>query len=180
MDGSSYDVLKGGYVPTDSLDTQETDETTSRLSGTFHFFENRWQMTMGSSYTNVEREYDYKAGSDYNYKGTIRKFDMQHTFFINGSNTLVAGMETEDEKYDDGSLEKKATNNAVYLQEQLTMGNFAAAFGLRHDDHDAFGGETTWRVARHIPSAQRAPGLKAQWEQGLKPLLISFTGLILI
>lgn len=177
LDGSLYDVTKGGYVPTDSLDTQETDETTSRLSGTFHFFDDRWQMTVGSSYTGVDRKYDYETLSDYNYKGTIRKFDMQHTFSINDRNTLVAGIETEDEKYDDGSLEKKATNNAVYLQEQLTIGNFAAAFGFRHDEHDAFGGETTWRVAPTYTVSATGTQLKSSVGTGFKaPTLYQLYG----
>ncbi len=177
LDGSSYYLTKGGFVPTDSLDTQDTDETTSRLSGTFHFFEDRWQMTVGSSYTSIEREYDYETLSDYNYNGTIKKFDMQHTFSINDQNTLVVGMETEDEKYDDGSFEEKATNNAVYLQEQLTIGNFAAAFGVRYDEHDAFGGETTWRVAPTYTISATGTQIKSSVGTGFKaPTLYQLYG----
>ena len=177
MDGSSYDITSGGYIPTDSLDTQDTDETTGRLNGVFHFFEDRWQMSLGGSYTSIDREYAYEAGNDYNYKGTIKKFDMQHTFSINAQNTLVAGMETEQERYDDGSLEKKTTNNAVYLQEQFSAGNFAAAVGLRHDEHDAFGGETTWRVAPTYTISATGTQIKGSVGTGFKaPTLYQLYG----
>ena len=177
MDGSSYDVTSGGYVPTDSLDTQDTDETTGRLEGVFHFFEDRWQMAMGGSYTKIEREYDYEAGNEFDYEGTIRKFDMQHTFSINEQNTLVVGMETEDETFDDGSLEKKATNNALYLQEQFAAGDFAAAVGLRYDEHDAFGGKTTWRVAPTYTISATGTQIKGSVGTGFKaPTLYQLYG----
>lgn len=167
MDGFTYDA-NWNYVFGDTLDTQNTDETAGRLEGVFHFYEDRWQMAVGGSYTNIEREYDYEDGTEYDYQGEIRKFDIQNTFFINEQNTLVAGIETEDETYDDGSLTKRITNNAIYLQEQFVAGSFAVAAGMRHDEHDTFGGETTWRVAPTYTIQATGTQLKASVGTGFK------------
>lgn len=167
MDGLTYDA-NWNSVFGDTLDTQNTDEITGRLEGVFHFLNDRWQMAVGGAYANVEREYDYEDGSEYDYEGEIRKFDIQNTFFINEKNTLVAGIETEDETYDDGSLDKRITNNAIYLQEQFVAGNFAVAAGIRYDEHDTFGGETTWRAAPSYTISATGTQIKASIGTGFK------------
>lgn len=167
MDGLTYDA-NWNSVFGDTLDTQNTDEITGRLEGVFHFLNDRWQMAVGGAYANVEREYDYEDGSEYDYEGEIRKFDIQNTFFINEQNTLVAGIETEDETYDDGSLDKRITNNAIYLQEQFVAGNFAVAAGIRYDEHDTFGGETTWRAAPSYTISATGTQIKASIGTGFK------------
>ena len=145
-DGFGYDIGGNSKTLIDNLDTLDTDETTGRLEGIFHFLEDRWRMAVAGSYASVEREADLQYGGEYDFKGEIRKFEIQNTFFVNDRNTLVAGVETETETYEDNALEKRVTNNAIYLQEQFAAGNFAAAVGIRYDEHDAFGGMTTWRV----------------------------------
>lgn len=167
-DGFGYDKDGDSKSLIDNLDTLDTDETTGRLEGVFHFLENRWQMAVGGSYSRVEREMYLQFDNEYDFKGTIRKFDMQNTFFVNEQNTIVAGVETEKETYEDNSLEKRVTNNAVYLQEQFAAGNFAAAVGIRYDDHDAFGGITTWRVAPTYTISATGTQIKGSVGTGFK------------
>ena len=167
-DGFGYDDDGNSKSLIDNFDTLDTDETTGRLEGVFHFLEDRWQMALGGSYSRVDRETDLEYGGEYDFKGTIRKFDVQNTFLLDGHNTIVAGVETETETYEDNSLEKRATNNAIYLQEQFAAGNFAAAVGIRHDDHEAFGGITTWRVAPTYTISATGTQLKGSVGTGFK------------
>lgn len=100
-DGFGYDIDGNSKTLIDNLDTLDTDETTGRLEGIFHFLEDRWQMAVGGSYTSIERETYLQYGGEYDFKGTIRKFDIQNTFFVDDQNTIVAGVETETETYED-------------------------------------------------------------------------------
>jgi len=167
-DGFGYDIDGNSKTLIDNLDTLDTDETTGRLEGIFHFLEDRWQMAVGGSYTSIERETYLQYGGEYDFKGTIRKFDIQNTFFVDDQNTIVAGVETETETYEDNALEKRITNNAIYLQEQFTAGNFAAAMGIRYDEHDAFGGITTWRVAPTYTISATGTQIKGSVGTGFK------------
>lgn len=167
-DGFGYDNDGNAQNLIDNFDTLDTDETTGRLEGVFHFLEDRWQMAVGGAYTCVDREIYLQHGGEYDFKGTIRKFDMQNTFSVNGHNTIVAGIETEQERYEDNLLKQRATNNAIYLQEQLSAGNFAAAVGGRYDEHDAFGGETTWRVAPTYTISATGTQIKGSVGTGFK------------
>jgi len=167
-DGFGYDSNGNSNSLIDNFDTLDTDETTARLEGVFHFLEDRWQMAVGGSYSCVDRETYLQYGGEYDFKGTIRKFDIQNTFFVNEQNTIVAGVETEKETYEDNSLEKRATNNAIYLQEQFAAGNFAAAVGIRYDEHDVFGGITTWRVAPTYTISATGTQIKGSLGTGFK------------
>lgn len=167
-DGFGYDIDGNSKTLIDNLDTLDTDETTGRLEGIFHFLEDRWQMAVGGSYTSIERETYLQYGGEYDFKGTIRKFDIQNTFFVGDQNTVVAGVETETETYEDNALEKRITNNAIYLQEQFAAGNFAAAVGIRYDEHDAFGRITTWRVAPTYTISATGTQIKGSVGTGFK------------
>ena len=167
-DGFGYDNDGNSHSLIDNFDTLDTDETTGRLEGVFHFLEDRWQMAVGGSYSRVERETYLQYGGEYDFKGTIRKFDIRNTFFVNEQNTIVAGLETEKETYEDNALEKRVTNNAIYLQEQFAAGNFAAAVGIRYDEHDAFGGITTWRVAPTYTISATGTQIKGSVGTGFK------------
>ncbi len=156
-DGSTYDATAGRYVLIDADNTQDVSEQTGRIEGTFTLLDGRWIMTVGSAITNSERTYDEET-SDSEYHGRLTKFDLQNTVLINDQNTLTLGAETEKEEFDyyyddfvvdyyDDSADGKARTNAVYVQDQLTFGSFSTTLGLRYDDHDEFGGKTTWRVA---------------------------------
>ncbi len=156
------------YEFSDTADTSETDEKTGRIEGVLHLLDDRWQMAVGAAYTGIDREYDYEDGSEYDYDGTVKKFDMQNTIRMNDQNKIVAGIETENEAYDGGDLKADATNNAAYLQDQFTAGHFSAAVGVRYDDHEEFGGETTWRVAPTYTMPSTGTRIKGSVGTGFK------------
>ena len=157
-DYDSYGPVDGDYV-------QDHDILAGRIEGKLNLFEGKWQIAIGAAATEKNRSTEGPNYYDgYEYEGKVSKFDIQNTIQTCEFNTIVLGAETETEELDSFSYlgdysawpavtynafdyKADSRNNAIFLQDQLTIGNFSAAAGLRYDDHDKFGGKTTWKFA---------------------------------
>lgn len=126
----------------------EAEEKVGRIEGIFHLLNDSWQLALGTAITDSERTGTGTGWYDnYNFDGRITKFDLKNTVTL-GKHTIVFGAETEKEEYDSSSSGTgSAKNNAIFLQDQLIVGNLATAIGVRYDDHEHFGSEITWRIA---------------------------------
>ena len=75
--------------------------------------------------------------------------DWQHNLYLSGFYTLTAGAEYGNEKGENkGVFDKAIDNKAVYLNNKLKILNnaFVINAGLRYDDHETFGSETTYKI----------------------------------
>ena len=86
---------------------------------------------------------------------------------------MTIGFETEESQYENrdsfSSSKNSVRNNAVLIQDQLSMGDdFAITAGARVDDHDEFGNEVTYRVAPSYRIASTGTRLKASYGTGFK------------
>ncbi len=145
-DTDIFDFATYSSIPTEDGIYQDSRELIGRVEGVLNLLDDRWKMVIGAARTDTKREY----WDDSEYNGKVTKFDLQNTFRLNQNHTIVAGIENEKEVFDSfyyGTTEGEATTNAAFLQEQIAIGNFNAAIGVRFDDHEKFGGQTTWRIA---------------------------------
>lgn len=150
---SSYDFDSGyydssfNYVQADTDAVVDTLQVAGRGEATFSLLDGNWILTLGSSLSDTNRTtsgtYD-----NYEYDGSIEKFDLQNTVLIGTAQVVVIGLETEKENYTSSYGDSgKVRNTALYIQDQVKFGNFSTAIGGRVDDHETFGSEFTWRVA---------------------------------
>jgi vitamin B12 transporter len=115
------------------------------------------------------------------YDGSIFKTDWQNNWHIQDVDIVTAGIEYEEETgesfYFDNTLfggesrfpEKSVNNIAYYLQNQLTL--FECIFltgGVRIDDHQTFGTETTYKAALAYIYHPTGTKLKGTWGTGFK------------
>ena len=163
-DGSVFDMSTFTFVPKDLDNVQETSERMARLEGTFHLFDDAWTMTLGTSASTYNRLYQTELYGRSEYDGQLTKFDIQNTIAIGDNQTVVIGAETEKAEYDNG----KNRNTSIYIQDQISLGNFSTAVGLRLDDHEEFGQETTWRIAPTYKFEKTNTRLKASVGKGIK------------
>src|SRR5690606_36829142 len=63
--------------------------------------------------------------------------------------------------------EDKRWNQASFIQHQYDGGLFATELGLRHDDNEQFGSQTTWSGALTIPLNERN-AVVASYSQGFR------------
>lgn len=99
--------------------------------------------------------------------------DWQGKWYASDSQTVVVGLEHENESVG-GGVEANVTTNSgvVELQSQITE-NLFNAVSIRHDDHGTFGGETTWRVAPSYLIPETGTKLKATYGTGFKAPTLS-------
>lgn len=166
-DSDIYDFTTSSSIPTEEGIYQDSRELMGRVEGVLNLLDNRWKMTVGASRTETKRDY----WDDSKYDGKSTKFDLLNTFRVNQTHTLVAGIENEKEEFNSyyfGTTDGHATTKALFLQEQLTIGNLSAAIGVRFDDHENFGNQTTWRVAPTYNFKQTGTRIKGSVGTGFK------------
>ncbi|SDZ93071.1 vitamin B12 transporter [Desulfuromusa kysingii] len=149
VDSSEKDIdsfASGSFADSDAM--VETDEKMGRAEGTFHLLDDSWQLTLGTAVTDTERTGTGTGWYDnYEFDGKTTKFDVKNVVTF-GIHTIVFGAETEKEEYKSStSGSGSARNDAIFIQDQLVVGNLSTAIGVRYDDHEYFGSETTWRIA---------------------------------
>ncbi|MDE0364373.1 MAG: TonB-dependent receptor [Gammaproteobacteria bacterium] len=113
----------------------------------------------------IDRENFSDGLQSFEARGERTLFRYQGTLSIDARNTLVLGAEREESS---ASGNDSAINGLFALYEWQPVGKLTLTGGLRSDDHERFGAETTGRVAaafRPVPNLT----LRASWGQGFKP-----------
>jgi len=126
----------------------------------------KWEQKFGFSYvTNLRSDNDNPNPGNAqflrsNFTGSRTKFDWQHNLFLDKTNTLTLGAETEEQSgssvfreiapFAFTSLFPRETqrNTGYYIQDKINVNDaFFATVGARLDDNDMFGDKATWRIA---------------------------------
>lgn len=173
-----YDYDNGGGNNNDDVNRRGEDrETFFRTAAGLHLFDGRWSQTVGVSVTDRKRttmDPDSAQGTWPNdtYWGEIVKFDWQSDFYIHETNTLTIGAETEKETYEQKNEDESpfdVRNDAIYAQDQIKLFDcWFTTLGIRHDDHETFGGETTWRATSAVLIKKTGTKLQGSYGTGFK------------
>lgn len=144
-----------------------------------------WSHTLSFSYHNVRRKYrDEKDSIDTTediqswYKGDNKEFEWKHNFSPVNWSTLTSGLEYEQER---GSSyyrskttitkvnRKTLDNMGFYLQNQFKLWEkLFITPGLRVDDYELFGAETTYKISTAYLISETSTRLKGNWGTGFK------------
>ncbi|MBC8200097.1 MAG: TonB-dependent receptor [Desulfobacterales bacterium] len=138
---------------TDADKVQDTDITSISTNFNQDIFD-WWQHIIKFGITETKREYTKNNGVfDGTYNGTIKLASWQHNFFIGEIDTITAGFDYQEENGDSQSPWGNITNKSVntksfFVQNKLTpFKALSFTLGARHDDHQTFGGEDTYKGA---------------------------------
>ncbi len=118
---------------------------------------------------------------DSTYRGATWKVDWQNTLYANEKHTLVLGVDSEQDSgksdytslssfgiFSDRFSRETARTSGVYGQDQITLNaQWFATAGLRVDNHETFGTETTGRLASSLLLPEEVQ-LKASLGTGFK------------
>ncbi|RJX32212.1 MAG: TonB-dependent receptor [Desulfurivibrio sp.] len=130
----------------------ETKQYLGRIDATNSFRDGWLNSNLYCQLTRHDRlNHDNDGFESYDYLGKTREAGWQGTFAVSRTNDLTLGASFyEEEMASDSSAisEQEAETGSVWAQEQLSLfDQLELVAGLRYDDHDRFGGKTTWRVA---------------------------------
>jgi len=107
--------------------------------------------TFYDNYSSKDRKY-YSNTSVLSsaYKGYINEFGWQGDAAVASNNTVTIGANLQNERINNqvpSVLDKNVDFKSVFVQDQWHIKGVDLVAGLRHDDHELFGGKTTWRIA---------------------------------
>ncbi|MFA7706419.1 MAG: TonB-dependent receptor, partial [Candidatus Omnitrophota bacterium] len=173
------------------IDMQNYTSWSKDLSTKFAFdqsINSWWTHTLSFSYHDIRRK-DKKEWDPVNldnvndwYKGDNKKVEWQHNFSPVKWNILTAGLEYEDETgssyyyinpdpygYTSKQNRKSVDNMGYYFQDQLKVWDkLFITPGIRIDDNELFGTETTYKVSAAYIISETGTRLKANWGTGFK------------
>ncbi|MFA4909732.1 MAG: TonB-dependent receptor [Desulfobacteria bacterium] len=136
----------------DAVKVQNTGITSSSINFDQDLFE-WWQHIIKLGTTGTKREYTANGAFDETYKGTTNLVSWQHNFFVKDKDTITAGFDYQEDSGDLQSVwgdisEKKVDTKSFFIQNKLTpFKGLSFTLGARHDNHQTFGGEETYKVA---------------------------------
>jgi vitamin B12 transporter len=145
----------------------------------------RWGHNLSFSYNDVRRkERDEKDSIDTTednqswFKGDNKKVEWQNNFYPFTWDTITCGFEYGKERGSSynrsrtsiSKFDRTTVNNkGYYFQNQLKLWqNFFITPGLRIDDHELFGTETTYKISAAYLIKTIETRLKANWGTGFK------------
>lgn len=153
----------GGEGRDDPNNVLETEQSYFRLQVKNTVFDGKVSNKIGFSYTTVNRENRNDTDIDHPdshfrsvSEGIAKKLDFLSVVRFSESNTLILGIETEDETgssertgdFPSEFKEKSVKTNGFYIQDKIDIrDSFHTTIGIRMDDHDLFGAHVTYRIA---------------------------------
>ncbi|MEM7329171.1 MAG: TonB-dependent receptor [Pseudomonadota bacterium] len=157
----------------DGDNLSETEEFSGNVSLTGSLFQGRLENLLLAGYAEIERVNSGADAFPLDTGGERQIYRYQGTLALNDTNTLAFGAEREETEVngEDSSIDGLFALYELQATETLTLTG-----GVRVDDHNAFGTETTGRFAvAYNPNPQWT--LRASWGQGFKaPTLFQLSG----
>ncbi|MBW2631078.1 MAG: TonB-dependent receptor [Deltaproteobacteria bacterium] len=144
--------MDGGWPLADDNEVQDMNITTALANFDQDIFD-WWQHIVKLGITKTKREYTNDDAFNGAYKGTIKLASWQHNFFIGEIDTITAGFDYQKESGDIqnpwGNIsEKTVDTKSFFIQNKLTPSKgLSFTLGARHDDHETFGSENTYKGA---------------------------------
>jgi len=185
-----HDIDNGGGTGMDDPNnTTESKKFYFRTAASLFLFNGILENTIGFSLTDHQR--DNNNGTDplhpssltiSSFDSQLRKTDLQSTIRLGWAGTITAGVEYEEEEgeskfhsesafgpFTSNFSNQKARNTGYYAEESLSLSEriFLTA-GVRSDNHNRFGSETTYRVTGAYKIKATGTELKATFGTGFK------------
>lgn len=139
-------------VPASEQSQADTRQFFTRGTARVVLFDGALDQTLGVAYTRHYRRYlspdtGFGPVDPTTYRGNRVKWDWLANLSIATGQVLTLGAESQQEEITTPVV-AEATTNAGFIQLQSSLAErLFNTISLRYDDHDRFGGETTYRIA---------------------------------
>lgn len=148
----------------DGNELSETDELSANLSLTAPLLGGKLDNLLMAGRSEIDRQNFSNGSPGFGARGERTLFRYQGTLAIDARNTLAAGVEREESTAND---DRSALDGLFALYEFSPRNTLNLTAGVRSDDHDRFGSETTARfAAAYRPRSGLT--LRGSWGEGFK------------
>jgi vitamin B12 transporter len=165
------------FIPADSSEYGKTKEFVGYSGVNLALFDGRLRNRFAFAYTKVKRDNFDPDGflfQTFDAKGENERFEYQGILDLSEGIDATFGAETETSRFATSSYggpvsRARARIDSVYGQLSVTpITGFTATGGVRYDDHDTFGGETTFAANAVYSPNEGATTLRASYGEGFK------------
>jgi len=151
----------------DSADRDETEEVAAAGRALITVFDGKLENIVSVGYSAIKRNNFSGDTPTFFAEGTRVSFEYLGRFQLAPWLSGVAGAETETADIDTGDINDDVTTNSVFGLLQLTpVKRLTLTGGVRHDDHETFGGATTGRVTAALAIDEAGVILRSSWGGG--------------
>lgn len=162
------------YAFGDTVEISKTREIVAYTGLNAAFLDGRFRNRLGFAYTDTRRSSDDSGFETFAGNGRNERFEYQGIFDIADGWQATAGLERETSRFATSSYggpvtEGRAQIDSVYGQLVATpITGLTVTAGLRHDDHDRFGGATTFGASGVWTPGDTGTTLRASYGEGFK------------
>lgn len=163
---SEYDSYSGGAQGNvaDGDEVTQNETLSGNVSLELPLLDDRFENLFLVGYSDITRENFTDGAQSYFAEGDRTLYRYQGTFNINDMNTLSFGAEREETTAND---EDAALDSLFALYELKPVESLTLTAGVRNDDDNRFGSETTARVAAAWNPTDQVT-IRSSWGQGFK------------
>lgn len=156
----------------DGDELSETEETAANLSLTVPLLDGRLENLLLVGYSDINRENFTDGASSFSAEGERLLYRYQGTYTANDRHRFAFGVEREDTTANENDT---SIDGLFGLYEFTPIDDVTVTAGIRRDDHERFGAETTARLAGAWQLGEGL-SLRASWGEGFKaPTLFQTT-----
>jgi vitamin B12 transporter len=161
-----YDSYVGGAQGSvgDGDERTETETLSGNVSLKVPLLDGRFENLLMVGYSDISRENFTNGTQSYDADGDRTLYRYQGTFTIDDRNKIAFGAEREETTAND---QDASIDGLFGLYEFKPVEKLTLTGGLRVDDHDKFGSETTGRIAAAYAASEQVI-VRASWGQGFK------------
>ncbi|MBY0284961.1 MAG: TonB-dependent receptor [Sphingomonas sp.] len=158
----------------DTREIAKTREIVGYAGGNAAFFSGRFRNRLGFAYTDTRRRNDDRGTETFAAKGRNERLEYQGIFEIADGWQATAGLERETSRFISSSFGAapsigRARLDSVYGQLVATpVADLTLTGGVRQDDHDRFGGATTFGASGVFRLSGTGLTLRASYAEGFK------------
>lgn len=161
----------------DTRERSETEEFVGYAGINLALLDGRFKNRLGFAYTDTDRssrDPDGFVEVTFTGRGKNERFEYQGVFTASDRLDIIVGAETETSRYAASSYGGPETRASTGIDSLYGQVSFAPVDGLRlsggvrHDEHDDFGGETTFAASGVFSPNDGATQLRASYGEGFK------------
>ena len=163
VDYDSYSFGAEGSVA-DGNESAQAESLSGNLSLKVPLFGDRFENLLWIGYSDISRENFSNGAPGYSAEGDRALYRYQGTFSVDSRNKIAFGAEREETT---ANALNSTIDGLFALYEFKPTQKLTLTGGVRADNHDKFGTETTGRVAAAFSATDRII-LRTSWGQGFK------------
>jgi vitamin B12 transporter len=148
----------------DGDDRAETEEFSGNVSLNLPLLDGRFENLFLLGYSEIDRQSFAGGAPSFGAEGERNIYRYQGTFNLNDQNTFAFGAEREETEVGE---DETSIDSLFGLYELKPIQNLTLTAGIRLDDHETFGSETTGRAAIAYDVNEQLT-LRGSWGQGFK------------